>query len=218
MTPIERVAAWADEKPAPTPAVKSSSTRFDLPGFIARHGLRVRKEKSADGFMLYELEVCPFNADHKGGSAYITQTPDGKPGFHCHHSSCADKDWRKMRAFLDPDYQKRSNQRASNRTTQSAPSDEALDILCQSARTSEPQRGRGTSDAGSLISRCVSDIEAKPINWLWPGRIARGKLTIIAGNPGLGKSQITASIAAVATTGDAGPWTARDARRVTYSS
>jgi len=39
---------------------------------------------------------------------------------------------------------------------------------------------------------------------LWPNRIARGKLTIIAGNPGLGKSQVTASIAAVVTTG--GQW------------
>ncbi len=57
---------------------------------------------------------------------------------------------------------------------------------------------------GSLTTRCLSDIEAKPVRWLWPGRIARGKLTIIAGNPGLGKSQITASIAAVVTKG--GRW------------
>jgi KaiC/GvpD/RAD55 family RecA-like ATPase len=58
----------------------------------------------------------------------------------------------------------------------------------------------GTAETGSLTTRRVSDIEAKPVSWLWPGRIARGKTTIIAGNPGLGKSQITASIAAVVTT------------------
>jgi hypothetical protein len=51
----------------------------------------------------------------------------------------------------------------------------------------------------------MADIEAKPIHWLWPGRIARGKVTIIAGNPGLGKSQITASIAAIVTTGGLWP-------------
>jgi putative DNA primase/helicase len=61
-----------------------------------------------------------------------------------------------------------------------------------------------TADTGSLNTRCLSDVEAKPVCWLWPGRIARGKLTIIAGNPGLGKSQITASIAAVVTNG--GRW------------
>jgi hypothetical protein len=41
----------------------------------------------------------------------------------------------------------------------------------------------------------------KPINWLWPKRIARGKVNLMAGNPSLGKSQITASIAAVVSTG-----------------
>ena len=59
-------------------------------------------------------------------------------------------------------------------------------------------------DRGSLITRRLSDIEAKPISWLWPGRIARGKVTLIAGNPGLGKSQIAANIAGIVTTG--GKW------------
>jgi RecA-family ATPase len=57
---------------------------------------------------------------------------------------------------------------------------------------------------GSVKTRCLSDIQAKPVDWLWPYRIARGKLTIIAGDPGLGKSQITASIASIVTT--AGLW------------
>lgn len=68
-----------------------------------------------------------------------------------------------------------------------------------------PNQRRGIGDAGSLVTRRVSDIEAKPVSWLWPGRIARGKVTIIAGDPGLGKSQITASIAAIVTTGGCWP-------------
>ena len=48
---------------------------------------------------------------------------------------------------------------------------------------------------------CMSDIESKPIEWLWKERIACGKLTVIAGNAGLGKSQITAYLAKVVTTG-----------------
>jgi hypothetical protein len=64
--------------------------------------------------------------------------------------------------------------------------------------------GEGTA-SGSLTTMRLSDIQAKPVSWLWPGRIARGKLTIIAGDPGLGKSQITASIAAVVTTGGIWP-------------
>lgn len=59
-------------------------------------------------------------------------------------------------------------------------------------------------DLASVITRRVCDVEAVPIRWLWPGRIARGKLTMIAGHPGLGKSQLTCAIAAVVTT--AGRW------------
>ena len=59
--------------------------------------------------------------------------------------------------------------------------------------------------AGSLVTRRMSDINPKPVSWLWPGRIARGKVSIIAGNSGLGKSQTTASMAATITTGGLWP-------------
>lgn len=60
------------------------------------------------------------------------------------------------------------------------------------------------NDSAEVIYCKISDIEAQPIRWLWPGRIARGKVSIIAGHPGLGKSQITTSLAAVVTQG--GRW------------
>ncbi len=34
------------------------------------------------------------------------------------------------------------------------------------------------------------------VTWLWPQRIALGKLSVIVGNPGTGKSMLTADIAA----------------------
>lgn len=60
-------------------------------------------------------------------------------------------------------------------------------------------------EGGDFLIRNLSDIEAKPVRWLWPGRIARGKVSMIAGHPGLGKSQITAALAAVVTTGGSWP-------------
>lgn len=48
---------------------------------------------------------------------------------------------------------------------------------------------------------CMNDIESKPIEWLWKYRIALGKPTVIAGNGGLGKSQLTAYLAKEVTTG-----------------
>jgi hypothetical protein len=54
------------------------------------------------------------------------------------------------------------------------------------------------------VTECFDDIEMHPIEWLWPGNIARGKVTMIAGDPGLGKSQITLNFAATISNG--GEW------------
>lgn len=61
-----------------------------------------------------------------------------------------------------------------------------------------------SSESAPVVYRRLSDVQVQPIRWLWPGRFARGKVSMIAGNPGLGKSQVTASLAAVVTTG--GRW------------
>jgi hypothetical protein len=50
----------------------------------------------------------------------------------------------------------------------------------------------------------VSDVKPEPISWLWPGRMALGKVTLISGDPGLGKSLISIALAAHVTRGT--PW------------
>lgn len=55
-----------------------------------------------------------------------------------------------------------------------------------------------------LTSRPLSKYTARKIRWLWPNRIPIGKITLIAGEPGLGKSSITAYITAIVSTG--GTW------------
>ena len=54
-------------------------------------------------------------------------------------------------------------------------------------------------------ARCLADIDREPIEWLWPGRIPLGKITQIAGDPKLGKSQITCTLAAALSTGGSFP-------------
>jgi putative DNA primase/helicase len=56
----------------------------------------------------------------------------------------------------------------------------------------------------------VSSVEKQPIKWLWPSRVALGKVTMIAGHPGLGKSQLTTFLAAQVTNG--GRWPAGEGR------
>ena len=51
----------------------------------------------------------------------------------------------------------------------------------------------------------ICDVKSKPIDWLWPGYLAKGKLSLVVGHPGQGKSTLTASIAAIVSSGGVWP-------------
>lgn len=55
-----------------------------------------------------------------------------------------------------------------------------------------------------IVTR-LSEVKTQPVEWLWSNRIARGKLTLLDGDPGLGKSTLTLAIAAAMTTGQPMP-------------
>jgi hypothetical protein len=55
-----------------------------------------------------------------------------------------------------------------------------------------------------LIAVRASEIEPEKLVWVWPGRIPEGKLVLLGGPPGLGKSQLTAYISATVSNG--GHW------------
>jgi AAA domain len=64
----------------------------------------------------------------------------------------------------------------------------------------------GSGERGDTLGIIqLSDVKPEPVEWLWAGRIAAGKLTLFAGDPGLGKSQITIDIGARITTGGSWP-------------
>ena len=44
--------------------------------------------------------------------------------------------------------------------------------------------------------RPMSEVETRPVEWLWPGWIALGKLTVLDGDPGMGKSTLLLDLAA----------------------
>jgi hypothetical protein len=75
-----------------------------------------------------------------------------------------------------------------------------LDWLAIAPLKGEPKRA-----ANTVRYRCLEGIEPQPIEWLWPNRIARGKTSVFAGHPGLGKSQLTLDIAAAVSTGRTWP-------------
>ena len=72
----------------------------------------------------------------------------------------------------------------------------------------EPTEAEVTEDSPTMGGpRVVSlgDVEPESVRWLWPGYIAYGKVTLIAGDPGLGKSWATLDLAARMTVGGETP-------------
>lgn len=63
----------------------------------------------------------------------------------------------------------------------------------------KPEVEESESENGLVL---LSDVEPEKIRWLWHGYMARGALTIIDGDPGLGKSTLALDIAARVSQGD----------------
>jgi RecA-family ATPase len=63
-------------------------------------------------------------------------------------------------------------------------------------------------DAGQALSgpilQCLADVKPTPVRWLWPGRIPQGRITLVVGRPGEGKSFLTTYMAGRVSTGS--PW------------
>jgi hypothetical protein len=84
------------------------------------------------------------------------------------------------------------------------------------ASGNEPQRQAMPSSAapGALLTakiakskiKCtdIEDYEVREVDWLWPGRIPKGALTIFAGQPGVSKSTLVCDVVARVTCGL--PW------------
>jgi hypothetical protein len=74
-------------------------------------------------------------------------------------------------------------------------------------KTTAPRQANGHDPHPALppgVKRtwvCAADIVSEPLDWLWKGWLARGKLTLMAGDPGGGKSAVAIDIAARVTTG-----------------
>jgi hypothetical protein len=147
----------------------------------------------AKGMVMRRLEpgkysvTCPCESLHsmKGGESATVYFLANYGGFYtsrfvCLHAHCKDRPQGEFQAaigWVDP-----------------------YDRMCEQHEREQADRGpeRG------YLSRRVSEVEARPIHWLWPGRIARGKVSMVVGHPGLGKSQGTLSIAAITSKG--GRW------------
>lgn len=75
--------------------------------------------------------------------------------------------------------------------------------LCSSCRLEVED-----DELGRARAVCLADVEPEDVQFLWEPRIPLGKLTILEGDPGEGKSFITAALAAAVSRGEALPGSA----------
>lgn len=80
---------------------------------------------------------------------------------------------------------------------------ESVPVVCLDDVSQEP--ASPTDKTSRLISRRVCDVALEPLEWLWPNRVPLGKVTLLAGDPGLGKSFLTCDMAARVSKGAAWP-------------
>jgi hypothetical protein len=66
--------------------------------------------------------------------------------------------------------------------------------------TPRPRRTCSAAAISDLKITTLADIEAERVEWLWHGRLPRGKLVVFDGDPELGKSTLAVTFAAVVTT------------------
>lgn len=110
-------------------------------------------------------------------SLEILARPGGKGSLHC-RNGCAAADVLAAGS--------RPAQFARSRPAAEADVDEAA----------QPEQARYRPNVVRL-----ADVEPKRVGWLWRGYVPLGKLTIVDGDPGLGKSQLALDLAARVSTG-----------------
>jgi hypothetical protein len=77
----------------------------------------------------------------------------------------------------------------------------SFDELIKLAEAAPLSSVDGSDDEARPILIRFSDVQPKPIDWIWPKRLAIGKMTLVIGDPGLGKSGITIDAASRITRG-----------------
>lgn len=81
---------------------------------------------------------------------------------------------------------------------------DAEPFTCPSKRSSRIVHLPGVEATRANVV-CLSEVKPQQVEWLWPDRIPFRKITLLDGDPGLGKSTLTMSIAALVSTGQPMP-------------
>ena len=148
---------------------------FDLAEFIERHSLDVKGPDEWQGGQRWTFNTSPM-CDHNDGAAFLIQHSSGAVVARCHHNSCSWQ-WADLRRKLEPESVTRQKPHQGK----------------------EPGKTFETDLAPIVVP--MSEVDPREVQWLWHNRIAAGRLSLIIGAPGAGKSFFSCDLASRISTG-----------------
>jgi hypothetical protein len=120
---LEAVAAMVPAQAAPAKnTVVPQTSAFSIDAWIADYHLDVTEPRPlSGGGRKWIFNTCPWNTDHKNGSAFIVERANGALAAGCQHHGCADKDWHALRDTVEPGWRaRREAAQAARAATSSA--------------------------------------------------------------------------------------------------
>lgn len=179
---LEVLAAMA---PRPqTEARRSYGDQFDIRKWMSEHGFMVREEKQwSNTGTIFILETCPFDAAH-GKDSRIIQFNNGALSFGCFHNGCAGNDWYSLRDLVEPNWRDAKAEK---------------EMLYQKTKEIIADKAVMLGKQLSIVN--MADVQPEEVEFLWNPYLPIGKLSIMEGNPGEGKTFAALAIAASVTTG-----------------
>ncbi len=78
-------------------------------------------------------------------------------------------------------------------------------VRLASANPENPQPAATPAPVEVVLGLLLSDVKAQEVRWLWDRHIPLGKITLLDGDPGMGKSLLAINLAARVTTGQPMP-------------
>lgn len=191
VTPAEYIVKVAGMYPKPEEPSKAngfSTERFDLDGFIEKHGIKVIKRSRFNGGEKLVLDECPF--DHNHQDAAILHLDNGALAFKCFHNSCSHYGWKDFRVHFDPEAYTRRDWEEYRHKRQYYGTREPKVV----ERVKEDERGKKWKEMGDYAWEDQSTLVRIP-SGLYNldkriGGLALGELTVLSGLSGSGKSTI----------------------------